>query len=278
MANRVVYFGTPDFSAQLLEKLIEHQGLNIVAVVTAADKPAGRKQIITSSPVAQVAQKYNIPVLKPEKLDENFYSQLVALNPELFVVAAFGKILPSKILDIPEFGSLNVHPSLLPKYRGPAPLQNAILNGDEISGISIIKMDEQMDHGPILYAKEIRLSHNDNFQTLGTKMFLEAAHILIQVIPEYLAGKTTPQPQNDKLATYTKIITKEDGYFNIANPPSKEALDKMIRAYYPWPTAWTKFNNKIVKFLPDKMIQMEGKKAVTLEEFLRGYPDFILPL
>ncbi|MCL5784497.1 MAG: methionyl-tRNA formyltransferase [Patescibacteria group bacterium] len=270
---KVVFFGTPDFVVPILEKIREN--IQLTAVVTAPDKKVGRKQTLTPTPVAQAAQKNNLPVLKPERLDEEFIkNNFKILDVDLFIVAAFGKIIPQNLLNIPKFGSLNVHPSLLPKYRGPSPIQNAVLNGDKTSGISIIKMDEQTDHGPIVYTREIMLSHNDNFQTLGTKMFAQAADLLTQIIPEYLAEKITPQPQNDQKATYTKIITKEDGYFNIDNPPSLEKLDKMVRAYYPWPTVWTKWEGKIVKFLPDKMVQMEGKTKVKLEEFLRGYPNF----
>ncbi|KKR81107.1 MAG: Methionyl-tRNA formyltransferase [Candidatus Daviesbacteria bacterium GW2011_GWA1_41_61] len=271
----LVFFGTPSLVVPILQKLTEH--FQVQGVVTAPDKPVGRKQILTSSPVAETAQKYGIPVLKPEKLDEEFIkNHLPFLNADLYIVAAYGKILPQQLFNIPRLGALNVHPSLLPKYRGSSPIPAAILNGDKVSGITIIKMDAKMDHGPILYTKEIRMSDQDTFDSLSIKMFEEAAEILIEVIPQYIKGKLTLKEQNHQAATFTKLITKKDGFFEITNPPSLDKLDRMIRAYYPWPTAWTRWNNKVVKFLPEGLVQMEGKKPVKLEEFLRGYPNFPL--
>jgi len=217
-------------------------------------------------------------------------------------VAAYGKIIPQFILDIPKYGALNIHPSCLPKYRGPSPIQTTILNGDKTSCITIIKMDAKMDHGPIVATREISLSEKDTFDSLSKMMFNEGAQLLTQIIPEFIEGKIQSVEQNHKNATFTKIIHKEDGYFDINNPPSPEKLDRMIRAFHPWPTVWTRWQGKIVKLLPscchpersegslsssetsseilrstqnDKfLVQMEGKKAVKLEDFLRGYPDF----
>lgn len=293
---RIVYFGTPDFSALVLEKLIEfcqnptsHIGgvilnddvnppaFTLQAVITQPDKPVGRKQILSASPVAQLAQRNNIPTLKPHKLDEEFIkNHLSFLDCDLIVLAAYGKIIPQEVLDIPKYGALNIHPSCLPKYRGASPIQNAILNGDKTTCLSIIQMDEKMDHGPVIYTKEFTLAYNDNFQTLSTKLFSEAAESLPKIVVDFISGKINPQLQNDAEATFTKLIKKEDGYFDLNNPPALEKLDRMIRAYYPWPNAWTKWEGKIVKFYPENLVQMEGKKPVKLEEFLRGYPDFSL--
>ena len=229
---------------------------------------------------------------------------------DLAVVAAFGKILTKEELNTPKFGAVNVHPSLLSKYRGPSPIQSAILNGDKISGISIIKMDEEMDHGPILYQESLELSDRDTFDTLSKKMFLQAAAVLPKIIEKFLAGKIQPKEQNHINATFCKLLTKESGYFDL--PAGRQVstdflrtLDKRIRAYYPWPSAWTKWNGKIVKFLPFRhpdppvggegsldlfqnksgdsslvtqndrfLLQMEGKKAISLKDCLNGYPDF----
>ncbi len=195
---------------------------------------------------------------------------------DLTVVAAYGKILPKEKLNAPKYGSINIHPSLLPKYRGPSPIQSAILNGDKVSGITIIKMDEEMDHGPIIYQKSLELSDMDNFDTLSKKMFLRAAKVLPQIINKFVAGAIEDFAQDNKKTTYCNLLTRESGYFDINHLPSPEQLDRMIRAYYPWPSAWTKWNNKIVKFLPNEMMQMEGKKAIPLRDFLNGYPDFPL--
>ncbi len=193
---------------------------------------------------------------------------------DLAVVAAYGKILSKEELNTPKYGSINIHPSLLPKYRGPSPIQTAILNGDKISGISIIKMDKEMDHGPLLYQESLELSDKDTFDNLSKKMFLRSAEVLPEVIEDFVAGKIQSKQQNHSEATFCKLLTKESGYFDINNPSSPEELDHMIRAYYPWPGVWTRWNGKIVKFLPNGLMQMEGKKAIPLKDFLNGYPDF----
>ena len=200
--------------------------------------------------------------------------KLKNLKADLFVVAAFGKIIPRSIIESPKYKTLNIHPSLLPKYRGTAPIQNAILNGDRISGITIMQIDEKMDHGPILVQEEFELSDKDTTEILYNKMFQKGAEMLVRAIPEYLQNNLKPQPQDHSKATYTKMLKKEDGYFDINNPPSTQTLNRMIRAFYPWPTAWTKWQSKIVKFLPNKAIQVEGKKPVYVKEFLNGYPNF----
>lgn len=207
---------------------------------------------------------------------------------DLAAVAAYGHILTKEELETPKFGCINIHPSLLPQYRGPTPIQTAILNGDKESGITIIKMDEEIDHGPILYQEGLELSDSDTFDSLSKKMFLRASEILPKIITDFTQGKIKPIPQNHSQATYTRQLTREDGHFDINNPPDTEKLDRMIRAYHPWPGVWTKWNGKIVKFLPstshprsnrgsinDKhLIQMEGKKPISFKDFLNGYPNF----
>lgn len=207
---------------------------------------------------------------------------------DLAVVAAYGKILTEDELNAPKYGSINVHPSLLPKYRGPSPLQQAILNGDKVSGITIIKMDSEVDHGPIIYQESLELSDSDNFDTLSKKMFLRASEVLPKIITDFIQGKIDLRLQDSTIATYCNRLTRDNGYFDINNPPSPEVLDRMIRAYYPWPGVWTKWNNKIVKFLPSSshpeldsgsiqfLLQIEGKKVLSLKDFLNGYPDFPL--
>lgn len=197
-------------------------------------------------------------------------------NADLAVIAAYGKILTREELNTPKYGSINIHPSLLPKYRGPSPIQSAILNGDRISGITIIKMDVSIDHGPVIYQEELGLSDSDNFDTLSKKLFSRAAKILPGIIKDFVSGKTKPIPQNHSQATYCPLLTRESGYFDIKSPPSPEKLDRMIRAYSPWPGVWTRWNGKIVKFYPEGLIQMEGKKVIPLKDFLNGYPNFPL--
>ncbi len=264
---KVIFFGSDLFVIPILQALEDN--FEVVAVVTASD--------------SAVANYFKGPIFTSGKLDENFQSQISNFKPDLFVVASFGKIIPKFILNIPKFGSLNVHPSLLPKYRGPSPIQQAILNGDSETGITIIKMDEEVDHGPIIYQDTLELFNEDNFDTLSKKMFQQAAEVLPKIIEDFAAGKITLKKQNDAIATFCDKLTRESGYFPIDNQPDPQKLNRMIRAYYPWPGVWTRFRPsgssgqaRIVKFLPGNMLQMEGKKAISLKDFLNGYPDFPL--
>lgn len=280
---RIIFFGTPHFVIPTLSALEENYQL--VGVVTAPDRKVGRHQTLTPSPV-KVAYRPPAQLITPQVMDDDFIEQLKKLNPDLLVVEAYGKIIPKAVLDIPKYGALNIHPSLLPKYRGASPIQAAILHGDQESGVTIIKMDEKMDHGPIIYTNEIKLSEQDTFETLSNKMFLTAVNPLIKIIPKYTSGKIKLKEQDHRKATFCKIVEKEDGYFDIENPPSPIQLDRMIRAYYPWPTAWTRWSypakasrdkkEKIIKFLPGGLIQMEGKKPLLSKNFLNGYPNFPL--
>lgn len=273
---KIIFFGTPHFVVPVLEMLYKNH--QVVGVVTAPDTKVGRKQIMTPTPVAKFADEHNIAVFKPKSLSkDNLKSLIINLKADLFIVAAFGKIIPQSVLDIPKYGALNIHPSSLPRYRGPSPLQTAILKGDTQSAITIMKMDAEMDHGSIVKTEGFRLSEQDTFETLSTKAFLEAIPLLREIIPEFIHGTIPLQEQDHSKATYTKIITKDDGYFDINNPPSPESLDRMIRAYYSWPGVWTRWNGKIVKFLPKEAVQMEGKKPMLLKDFLNGYPHFPNP-
>jgi methionyl-tRNA formyltransferase len=271
---RIIFFGSRDFVIPVIEAVKEN--FDLEAIVTVSDQPVGRGYKLTPTPVKQHFQDQNVPIFDPEKLDEDFIRTLKNLEPDLFVVAAYGMFLPDELLRIPRFGVLNLHPSLLPKYRGPAPIQNAILNGDDETGMSFMLLDEKMDHGPIIYQTKLVITQQDNFETLGKKLFQHAAEEITHVISHFVKGQLPAKPQNHDQAAFTKLIKKEDGFFEIDNPPSSEKLDQMIRAYYPWPNAWTKWNNKIVKFLPENMVQIEGKKAVKLKDFLNGYPNFPL--
>lgn len=279
---KIVFFGTPHFVIPILGAL--QKNIDLVGVVTTPDAPLGRKKILTPTPVKLTYQNYlqrtkkTGLIIDSQQFNNKTIKQLSDVRPDLFVVAAYGHLVPESVLNIPKHGALNIHPSLLPKYRGPSPIQTAILNGETTSGITIIKMDEKLDHGPIVAQKEIPVSDNDTFETLHVKMFAEAANMLPGVIDDFVSGKQKSQPQDEADATYCEHITKQDGYFDIENSPGKEKLDRMIRAYYPWPTAWTRIrimNNesKIMKLLPGKRIQLEGGKPMTEKEFVNGYPE-----
>lgn len=286
---RIVFFGTPEFILPVCEKLASH--FDLAGVVTSPDAPAGRNNVVTPSPVKVWYMDYLLNhnkegiILTPDHLTDDTAIKLRKLHPDLFVVAAYGKIVPKSILDIPRYGSINVHPSNLPNYRGPSPIQTALIRGDRALGISLMLMDEQLDHGPILYQWDIPITQNDTFETLHTKSFLEAAGKLPDVINQLLQHTIIPQKQDDTRATFTQKITKQDGYFDINNPPSPEKLQNMIRAFYPWPTVWTKINmknlpvdrqdndSKIMKFLPNGYVQIEGKTPTKIKDLLNGYPE-----
>lgn len=282
---KIIFFGTPSFVIPVLQSLTNN--FDVVGVITAADSIQGREKILTPSPVKQFSlENYpSLPVLTPQQFNTETASnaaramqQLSELNPDLFVVAAYGKIIPQSILEIPKNGALNIHPSLLPKYRGPSPIQTALLHGDEKTGVSIIAMDAKMDHGPIVSQWETAISPNDTFESLHNSLFQDAADRLSAIITEYMDGKSIPVEQDEAQVTFCKMITRESGYFDSSNPPSQEKLALMIRAYFPWPTAWTKIkikNNeeRIMKLLPGGRIQMEGKNVMGMKEFLNGYPE-----
>lgn len=260
----IVFFGSDRFVISVLETLQEN--FVVQTVITSPD-----------SAIQIKAQKLGIPTLTPDKLDEEFIANNSALlASDLFVVSSYGKIIPQSLLDIPKFGSLNVHPSLLPKYRGASPVRAVILAGEKKTGVTIIKMDEKMDHGPIVKTSEISLSGQEDLPTLITKLFQLGAQLLAEIISQFIDGKIKLREQNHKEATFCKLTKKEDGYFGIDSPPAPEILDRMIRAYSPWPGVWTRWNNKIVKFLPEDKIQMEGKKPQTKKDFFNGYPNFPL--
>jgi methionyl-tRNA formyltransferase len=265
------------------------------------DKPKGRKQILTPPVVKVVAKKHNIPVEQPEII-KNLKLKIKNLKPDLGILAAYGQIIPKDILDIPKFGFLNIHPSLLPKYRGPSPIQFTILNGEKKSGVTIILMDEKIDHGPIISQKSLEIKEQETAETLH------------ETVPKWVRGLIKPKEQDDAQATFTKILFKEDGKIDWKKPV--ELLEREIRAFYPWPGSYIIWENKgklikikILKarafkspdffkvkypigkvlvvpqneigiqckkdFLLIEKLQPEGKKEMTAEDFIRGHLNFI---
>ncbi len=261
---KIAFFGTPRFAQIVLGELLKSPYQPNI-IITAQDSKVGRGRQIKSSLVKQTAQENNIKVI--EKLDPKLLGSF-----DLAILVAYGKILPQEILEIPKHGFLNVHPSLLPKYRGPSPIHSAILSGDNKTGVSLILLDEEVDHGPILNQSEVAITPEDTHETLIDKLAREGAKILLQTLPDYLDGKITPKPQNHTKATTTEHIQKQNGFIHPQNPPDKKIVGRMIRAYFPWPTVWTKLDGKIIKFLPGGLIQPEGKRPMTKKEFLNGYP------
>lgn len=232
MKINFVFFGTDEFAVGILEELAT-AGQSPAVVVTTPDRPAGRKMTLTPPPVKVWAENKNIPVLQPEKLNDEFISKLKAKSYDLFVVASYGKIIPKKVIDLPEFGVLNVHPSLLPLYRGASPLESTILAGDTETGVDIMLIDEEMDHGPILAQEKITLSGNEHYPELRDHLAKIGGKLLAETIPLWIDRKITPTDQDHSKATYTKKITKEDGLIELTNP-AKEIYRK-FRAFDPWP-------------------------------------------
>ena len=237
-ALRIIFMGTPELAAASLAALLREPAFQLVAVVTQPDRPKGRDLKLQPSPVKELALRANLPVLQPFKArDEKFIAELRAFQPELIAVAAFGQILPQSILDLPRLGCLNVHTSLLPKYRGASPIQSAILNGESETGVTIMKMDIGLDTGAILTQRPTPIHAEDNAATLHDRLAQLGAELLVETIPAYAAGKIWPQPQQHELATHVAKIKKEEGRVDWSQ--SARAIWNRIRAFTPWPGAFT---------------------------------------
>jgi len=281
-------------------------------VISTPDKAVGRKQIIVSPPVKISAEKYKIPAVRPENIAD-FADEIRKLRPDLIILASYGQIIPKDILAVPRYGCLNVHPSLLPLWRGPSPVQYAILNGDKKTGVSLIKMTAELDAGPIFAQKETEIGSKENFQSLRDKLAELGAELLAETLLKLFAEKIFPMAQDNSKATYSRILKKEDGKIDWRKPA--EALERRIRAFYPWPGSYAFWQRsgkpvkiKILKakisklkekekhpigkvlsapppdairvqcaedFLIVEKLQMEGRKEMLSGDFLRGYADFL---
>ena len=274
---KTIFWGTPEFAVPCFYELLQ-KNYNIIAVVTQPDKPVGRNKKITAPPVKNQAVKYNIKTLQPEIIDENFIEKIDSLKPDLCIVVAYGKILSKKLLKIPKYGFINVHASLLPKLRGASPIQTAILGDHNKTGVTIMKMDEKMDHGPILKTKGVIIDAEDNFLSLHDKLKQVGADLLIDTIPVYILQNLKPKEQDNSQATYTKLITKESGRVDIVNDIPERIIQK-IKAFSPWPGVWTIYNKKRLKILSASIsknqliiekVQPEGKKPMNWKEYING--------
>lgn len=235
---RIIFMGTPALAGLSLEALLRQPVFELVGVVTQPDRPKGRELKLQPSPVKEVAVQAGLPVLQPEKArDKDSIAELRRWQPELITVAAYGQILPREILDLPRFGCLNVHTSLLPKYRGAAPIQWAILNGDSETGVTIMKMDAGLDTGDILTQRATPIRTSDNAQTLHDRLAQLGADLLVQTIPDYVAGKISPRPQPADGVSHAPKLKKEDGRIDWKMPA--KAIWNRIRAFTPWPGAFT---------------------------------------
>ena len=298
--------GTAELACASLRALCLEKSFQVIAVVSQPDKPKGRDLKLQPTPVKELALTQGLPVLQPARArDEQFFTELRNLQPDLIVVAAYGQILPQAILDLPRFGCLNVHTSLLPKYRGAAPIQWAILNGDEQSGVTIMKMDAGLDTGPMLTQATTLIASTDDAQTLHDRLAELGGDLLVKTIRDYVAGRITPQPQPAEGVTYARKITKEDGLIDWSQPA--QVIWNRVRGFTPWPGAFTHIpaegQPRLLKvwsaevepnlsgapgtiLRADKdvvvacgqqalrilQLQREGGRRMTAQEFLAGHP------
>lgn len=281
---RIVFFGTPDYVLPVLtslhRKFVTGPGKSpIVAVVTSSPKPTGRKQILSYSPVDKWAHEHKIPTFysSNDLLKEN-------LDFEIGVLASYGEIIKKEVINLFPQGILVIHPSLLPLYRGASPVPAAIKNGDKVTGVTILKMDEKMDHGPIVAQFKEDILSDETADVLRNRLFAKSAEVLIEIINPYVQGKIKLRKQDDSEATFTKLVTKQDGFIELKEKTPQET-ERFIRAMYPWPGAWTLLpNEKRLKLLKSHLdengklvldeVQMEGKLPVTGKQFLDSYPQF----
>jgi len=285
---KVVFFGSSKHVIPIIEML--KNNLELSLVITTEHGP--------NSPIASYCKKYKLHyyiVLEFRKQKEEIMKKVQSTRAEVGVLASFGAVIPNDVLHTFPKGIINIHPSLLPKYRGPTPVQTAILNGDTTTGVTIIKLDEQVDHGPILAQRKEPILENDTAESLYERLFKLSASSIVRTIELYLKGKIELRQQNHVKATFTKRLSRVDGYVDISKLKTQNSklLNRMIRAYHPWPGVWTNIqtttnkqllttkktsevsNQKLevrIKFLPEKKIQVEGKKPMSYNDFINGYP------
>ena len=301
---KVVFMGTPDFAVGTLEAIVG-AGHEVAAVVTQPDKPKGRGGVMAMSPVKECALSHGLTVLQPLKArNPEFIEEIKAINPDVIVVVAFGQIIPSEIIHMPKYGCINVHASLLPKYRGASPIQWAVLDGCEYSGVTTMLMDEGIDTGDILETATVKLDERETGGSLFDRLSLVGAKLLVETLDKAEAGQLHPVKQDDSQSSYVRMIDKSFGLMDFTQPV--EVLERRVRALNPWPSAFTHMDEKLLKiwdatviqdhnvkggdygkvktdaktcfmvacdggYLSVNELQLEGKKRMKVEDFLRGY-------
>jgi methionyl-tRNA formyltransferase len=299
----LVFCGTPRFAVPTLEKLVE-AGYSVPLVVTQPDRPRGRGMELALSPVKEAALRLGLPITQPDKIkaDEEFRAQLTAIRPDAVIVVGYGRIIPQWMIDLPRFGNLNLHASLLPKYRGAAPIQWAIANGEKVTGVTTMRIDAGLDTGDILLQRELPIERDDTADTLGPRLAATGADLMTETLRDLEAGRITPTPQDHAKATLAPILTKEDGRIDFAR--SADEILNRLRGFQPWPGAYTTFKGKTlqvrkaqvvehsVRLGPGELaadqgrliagcgqnthlelleIQLEGKRRMLAREFVNGY-------
>lgn len=299
---KVVFMGTPDFSVATLEKIVE-AGHEVLAVVTQPDRPKGRGKAVLYTPVKEKALELSLPVYQPTKVrDEEFVEVLRQLNPDVIVVVAFGQLLPKSILDLPKYGCINIHASLLPKYRGAAPIEWSIIDGEKETGVTIMYMAEGLDTGDMILKGVIPIEKDDTGGSLRSKLSILGGNLLVEALKQLEDGTAHREVQDDSLSNYAVKLEKSLGHIDFSK--SAEEIERLIRGLNPWPSAYTSldgktlkiwnanvidensdgYNGEIIEVTKDsivvktgkgalalKELQLEGKKRMTVEAFLRGY-------
>ena len=307
---RLVFMGTPIFAVPALASLLNIEDSSIVGVYTPPDRPAGRGRKSQASPVKEFAEENRLPVYQPNNFrKEEDQAELAGLKPDAIIVAAYGKLLPKPVLDLPSFGCLNIHPSLLPRHRGPSPVATSILNGDLVTGVTIMLLDEGMDTGPLIAQHEFFLKGDETAEGLTTALFELGGELLKESLPQWQSGKLLSEAQNESLASVSRKFERADGLVDWSS--SAVELERRLRAFNPWPGLFTHWNDSSLKIIevaiisssskefapgtvvgtnhPDvpaavatgdgflglTKIQLEGKMAVDVKDFLNGSPLFM---
>ncbi len=264
MRIKTIFMGTPEFAVPILDKLIEMT--DVVLVVTNPDKEVGRKKVLTFSPVKNKALENNIPVFQPVNIKKD-YEEIKKYQPDLIVTCAYGKIVPKEVLDIPPLGCINVHASLLPKYRGGAPIQRAIINGEEETGVTIMYMDEGMDTGDMIANSKLPIKNEDTTESMHDKLSLLGANLLENVLPSIIEGTNKRIKQNDAEATYAKIIKREDEHLDF-NKAARE-VNNQVRGLNSWPLANLILNDEEIKVIEGYIGEAAKEKASTIEKITK---------
>ena len=299
--------GTPDFAVPTLEALLE-RGHDLVGVFTQPDRPAGRGRRLRPSPVKAFAERRGLSVFQPASLrrDGDARAEIADLKPDAIVVAAYGLFLPSVVLETPRYGCLNIHPSLLPKHRGPSPVISAVMDGDETTGVTIMLLDEGMDTGPVLAQHETRIGLDETAGALTHRLFDLGSRLVVETLDRWARGEIEPRPQDDEEATTTRLLKREDGRIDWTAP--SDAIERRIRAFTPWPGTFTSWGGRRLKIVRGRLVpmtvhsvpgtvfaptddsvvvttgsgaiellevQLEGRASANAADFARGQRDFI---
>lgn len=302
---KIIFMGTPEFAVPGLKSLLNDSRFEIKAVFTQADKKIGRQQILSEPPIKKLSKEYNIPTYQPLKIREGLET-ITKLQPDLIIVIAYGQIIPQSILDIPKYTCINIHASLLPKYRGAACINAPLLNGDKESGISIMQMDANLDTGPIIRQEKVILDPQENLNTLSNKLSILGSKILPETLIKFINKEISLSPQNNNQSSYIGLLSKQDGLIDW-HKPAKE-IERMVRALNPWPGTYTRYKGKTLKIISVNheiietekykigevfeyqkylaiktgqnallilTLQIEGAKKISSKDFFNGHKDII---